>query len=86
MKSKCESCKKCECDDKQIRVSFCPSCKSRDVKYVFGLGNLFGVVPKQKCGKCGAIGPFPLLVTSKKLLVAWSVSCLPFSLAFSLSG
>jgi hypothetical protein len=60
----------CKCD-KQIKVSFCPECKSRDVKYVFGVKNLFGVIPKMKCGKCGLEMPsFPLLVTSKKLLAA----------------
>ncbi len=58
-------------DEKTIRVSFCPKCKSRDVKYVFGLGNLFGVIPKMKCGKCGLESiSFPVLVTTKKLLEA----------------
>jgi hypothetical protein len=33
--------------------------------------NLFGVIPKMKCGKCGLEMPsFPLLVTNKKLLAA----------------
>lgn len=55
--------------EKQIKVSFCPKCKSRDVKYVFGLGNLFGVIPKMKCGKCGfEMQSFPILVTTKKAL------------------
>ncbi len=58
-------------DEKTIRVSFCPKCKSRDVKYVFGLGNLFGVIPKMKCEKCGLESiSFPVLVTNKKLLDA----------------
>ena len=52
----------------EIKVSFCPKCKSTDVKYVFGLGNLFGVVPKQRCGGCGRTGTFPLLVTTKENL------------------
>ena len=61
--------------DKEIRVSFCPKCKSRDVKYVFGVGNLFGVIPKMRCGKCGLeMQNFPLLVTSKKLLEASEAS------------
>jgi len=34
----------------QIKVSFCPRCRSYEVRYVFGLGNLFGVVPKMRCG------------------------------------
>jgi hypothetical protein len=58
----------CKCD-KEIRVSFCPKCKSRDVKYVFGLGNIFGVIPKMRCGGCGnEMASFPVLVTTKKLL------------------
>jgi hypothetical protein len=67
---KCDLCdgSGCKCD-KQIKVSFCPKCKSRDIKYVFGVWNLFGAIPKMKCGKCGLEAPtFPLLVTSKRLL------------------
>jgi hypothetical protein len=70
--AKCEFCdgSACKCE-KPIKVSFCPKCKSRDVKYVFGLWNLFGAIPKMKCGKCGTEMPsFPLLVTNKKLLAA----------------
>ena len=61
--------KKCElCGDKEIKVYFCPKCKSTDVKFAFGLGNLFGVIPRQRCGKCGREGMFPILVTSKNKL------------------
>jgi len=64
--------KKCSlCDgksEKEIKVYFCPDCKSVDVKYIFGFGNLFGVVPKMKCGKCGRVGMFPILVTNKNKL------------------
>jgi len=65
----CNLCEdKCKCE-KDIRVSFCPKCKSRNVKYVFGVWNLFGAIPKMKCGKCGTEMPsFPVLVTNKKLL------------------
>ena len=60
---KCPCCNK----GKEISVSFCPSCKSRDVKYVFGLGNLFGVMPKMKCGDCGfECQSFPILTISEK--------------------
>ena len=63
---------KCDCD-KEIRVSFCPKCKSRDVRYVFGVWNLFGVIPKMRCGKCGIeMSSFPILVTSKKKLMVKS--------------
>ena len=68
----CDLCgdKSCKCE-KSIKVSFCPKCKSRDVKYVFGVKNLFGVIPKMRCGKCGLeMNSFPLLVTNKKLLAA----------------
>ena len=52
-----------------VRAYFCPKCKSVEVKYVFGLGNLFGVVPRMRCDKCGfsAVG-FPIVVTNKKAL------------------
>ena len=62
------SCDKYDCG-KKIRVSFCPKCKSRDVKYVFEVRNLFGVMPKMRCGKCGCEMPsFPVLITNKKEL------------------
>ncbi len=68
--AKCDLCEGevCECE-KEIKVSFCPKCKSRDVKYVFGLWNLFGAIPKMRCGKCGNEAvTFPVLVTTKKAL------------------
>ena len=67
---KCELCggSACKCE-KDIRVSFCPKCKSRNVRYVFEFKNLFGVIPKMRCEKCGTEMPsFPVLVTNKKLL------------------
>jgi len=55
--------------DKKIRVYFCPKCKSFDVKYVFGLGNLFGVIPKQRCNNCRfEMSGFPVLITTKNKL------------------
>ena len=55
--------------NKDIKVWFCPKCKSHDVKYIFGFGNLFGVVPKMRCDKCGLEMPsFPILVVDKKTL------------------
>jgi len=68
MAHKC-SCEDCACE-KEIRVSFCPKCKSTDVKYIFGFGNIFGVIPRQRCSKCGLEAyAFPILVTNKKLLM-----------------
>ena len=55
--------------DAKVKVSFCPKCKSRNVKYVFELRNLFGVVPKMRCGECGFEMPsFPILVVDKNKL------------------
>ncbi|MBC8495939.1 hypothetical protein H8D36_07320 [archaeon] len=58
----------CGCSDKiPTKFYFCPKCKSANVKYVFGFGNLFGVVPKMKCSKCGFSAPvFPQLVKLSK--------------------
>ncbi len=62
-------CERCEDNGKNVRVSFCPKCKSRSVKYVFRLGNLFGVIPKMRCGGCGFENPsFPVLVVSEEKL------------------
>lgn len=53
--------------NKKIEVYFCPKCESVDVKYIFGLGNIFGMVPKQKCGECGLESSiFPILVTDNE--------------------
>ena len=55
--------------EKEIRVSFCPQCKSRNVRYIFGFGNLFGVIPRMKCEDCGfGAATFPILVTNEKAL------------------
>ena len=47
--------KKCElCDgsaakgEKPIKVSFCPKCKSHNVRYTFGLGNLWSQTRRKK--------------------------------------
>ena len=65
-KTCCSLCgEKCSCD-KDIRVYFCPMCNSHNVRYSFGLGNLFGVVPRIKCFSCGySAATCPLIVTSK---------------------
>jgi len=53
----------------EIKVSFCPKCKSYDVRYTFGFGNLFGVLPKMKCFGCGYTNvSFPILVVDKSKL------------------
>jgi hypothetical protein len=53
----------------EIRVYFCPKCKSTDVRYVFGLMNLFGTIPMKECGSCGLSAPtFPILIAKKSSL------------------
>jgi hypothetical protein len=65
-RTECDCCCEC-CEEKPVKVYFCPKCKSVDVKYVFGFGNLFGVVPRMKCSKCGFHAVvFPQLVKLKK--------------------
>ncbi|MCD4771136.1 hypothetical protein K8R30_01835 [archaeon] len=62
-------CKYCDGCKKDIQVSFCPKCKSRNVGYVFGFGNLFGVVPKMRCKDCGfEMASFPILSISEEKL------------------
>jgi hypothetical protein len=48
---------------KKLRIYFCPQCKSHEVAYTFGLRNIFGIIPKMKCRKCGyaIVGNFPIL-------------------------
>jgi hypothetical protein len=64
----CELCGegKCKCE-KDFRVYFCPKCNSHNIKYVFELRNIFGVIPKQRCLSCGFEAPsFPVWITNKK--------------------
>ena len=37
---------------KDLRVYFCPKCKSEQVGYVFRFGNAFGIIPQMECRKC----------------------------------
>lgn len=61
------SCKNCDCGkEKKIKAYFCPSCKSTNVKYVFELRNLFGVLPKMRCLDCKTeMASFPILTTNE---------------------
>ena len=55
--------------DKMVKVYFCPKCRSKDVGFIFGLKNIFGIIPKMKCDKCGfESAVFPLLVVSEEKL------------------
>jgi len=58
---------KCHSKDEKVSVMFCPSCKSFNVGYTFGLKNIFGVIPKTVCRDCSFSAPsFPVLETTKK--------------------
>jgi hypothetical protein len=45
--------------NKEFSAYFCPNCKSLDIKYVFELSNLFGIMPRRKCMDCNFEGLFP---------------------------
>lgn len=48
---------------KPLKVRFCPACRSTDVAFVFRFKNIFGLLPRVECYKCGNSGmEFPLLV------------------------
>ncbi len=48
---------------KEIKVFFCPRCKSTNVGFILGWKNIFGVLPRMKCKKCGLEErAFPIMV------------------------
>ncbi len=52
-----------------LKIYFCPRCKSKEVGYIFTARNLFGIIPKMRCKKCGfKSATFPILVINKKKL------------------
>ncbi len=78
----CELCgevkpKKCKCKEhKPLKIKFCPECRATDVKFVFNIKSLFGLLPRVECMKCGAHAPdFPIAIipakkkTTKKKMV-----------------
>ena len=55
--------------EKPLKVRFCPNCKSTDVQFVFRMKNLFGLLPKVECTRCGYRNvDFPLLIVTKSNL------------------
>lgn len=67
-----KACCDCCCDEQPaetLKVYFCPKCRSKDVGYIFTLRNVFGIIPKMRCRKCGfeAVA-FPILVVDKNKL------------------
>ena len=73
-KQVCELCGdkagKCSCkNEKPLKVYFCPKCKSTNVRFVFRLQNIFGLLPRIECRKCNYhSGMFPILVIPKSKL------------------
>jgi hypothetical protein len=54
---------------KEVKVYFCPGCKSTKVRYIFGIGNAFGIIPKMRCFDCGLENQiFPQLVIGGETL------------------
>jgi len=51
-----------------LKIYFCPKCKSKEVGYVFTFRNIFGIIPKMKCRKCGREGFFPIMEIDLKKL------------------
>ncbi len=59
---------KCSCkNEKPVKIYFCPKCKNKNVKYGFRLQNIFGLLPRMYCNKCGfSAQQFPILVVPAK--------------------
>ncbi len=56
-------------EKKFVKAYFCPNCKSFDVGYIFGLTNLWGIVPRMRCRKCNYVsGIFPQMVINQEKL------------------
>ena len=65
----CELCCEKPTKEKPVKIYICPKCKSENVGFVFGVKNIFGLLPKMQCKKCDYFSPiFPQLVISKKKL------------------
>lgn len=61
-------------EERLLKISFCPKCKSKSIRYIFTLPNLFGLIPKQKCLDCGFQTPiFPIMVIDRARLKEKSV-------------
>jgi hypothetical protein len=55
--------------NKQVKVYFCPRCRSMNVGFIFGVRNLMGILPRMKCKNCSFEGGvFPLAVISQSKL------------------
>jgi len=53
----------------EIKIYFCPKCKSKEVSPLLTYINVYGGIPSWKCEKCGYSGVgFPILVIDKEKL------------------
>ena len=60
-------CKRNTKKEKTLKIYFCPKCKSKDVGFIFTFRNIFGIIPKMKCKKCGFESiVFPQITLSKE--------------------
>ena len=58
--------KKCCPNVEPLKVYFCPNCKSKEVKSIYKLKNLFGLLPRIECERCGHKGEnFPIIISNK---------------------
>ena len=50
----------------KVKIRFCPRCGNTEVKFVFKIKNLFGIIPRMECQKCKYHGmSFPLIEVEK---------------------
>jgi len=74
MTEKCDLCGECKCGcsldkGKNLKIYLCPKCKSEKVYHPFEFKNLFGLIPKWRCKKCGFESPvFPFANIDKNKL------------------
>jgi len=75
MKNKNCDCGDCCCgkdekeNDEEVRMYFCPKCRSTKVSPIQGWRNAFGLIQKWRCKDCGFENMgFPILVVNKNKL------------------
>ncbi len=62
----CGCCCKENNKDEEVKMYFCPKCKSKKVKPIQGWRNAFGIIPEWRCDNCGFENmAFPIMVMNK---------------------
>ena len=65
-KEKIKKVKKPIGNKEKVKIRFCPRCGNTEVRFVFKIKNLFGVVPRIECPKCKYHGmTFPIIEVEK---------------------